>query len=61
MGNLLKQMEARMSDPKLNANFNREVSKSYEISKEDRKKYALVHMSFQAYKKNVSNWKRHFD
>lgn len=61
MGNLLKQMEARMSDPKLNANFNREVSKPYEISKEDKKKYTLVHESFQVYKKNDPNWMQHFD
>lgn len=51
MANLLKRIEARMADPKLNANFNREVSKKYEITEEDKQNYALGHESFQEYKK----------
>ena len=55
MASLLKRIEARMADPKLNANFNREVSKECEITEEDKQNYALAHESFQDYKKNESN------
>lgn len=57
---LLKRMEERMLNSKLNANFNREVSKNRETEK-DKRNFAQVHESFKAYKKKNSNWKQHFE
>lgn len=58
---LLRRIEERMLNSKLNANFNREVSKSREITEEDKRNFTQVHESFKAYKKKDSNWKQHFE
>lgn len=61
MANLLKRIEARMADPELNANFNREVSKYNEVTVVDQHNYALAKEAFQEYKKKDPNWMQHFD
>lgn len=61
MANLLKRIEARMADPKLNANFNCEVSKNKEVTAVDKHNYALANEAFQEYKKKDPNWMQHFD
>lgn len=61
MANLFERIEARMADPKLNANFNREVSKKTEVTAEDKRNYALANEAFQEYKKKDPNWMQHFD
>lgn len=61
MASLSKHIKARMDNPELNKNFNREVSKKCDISKEDKQNYALAHESFQEYKKNEPNWMKHFE
>lgn len=58
---LLKRLEERLLVPKLNENFNREVSKSHEITEEDKRNYAQAHKSFEAYKKTNPNWKQHLE
>ena len=55
MAILVRRIEARMANPKLNENFNREVSKEYEITEEDKQNYTLAHESFQEYKKKDPN------
>lgn len=52
MASLLKRIVDRLANSKLNANFNREVSKKCEVTEEDKQNYALVHEAFQEYKKN---------
>lgn len=56
MANLLKRIEARMTDPKLNSNFNREVSsKKNDVSVTDKSSTALATEAFQEYKKQETN------
>lgn len=55
MASLLKQIEARMADPKSNENFNQEVNKKHEVTEKDKQSYALAHKSFQEYKENELN------
>lgn len=56
MANLLKRIEARMTDPKLNANFNCEVSKKNDVIEADKTNYSLAAEAFQEYKKQANNW-----
>ena len=61
MASLLKRIEARMADPELNANFNREVSPKNDISEQEERKYVLAKEAFQEYKEKDPNWMQHFD
>ena len=61
MASLLRRIEARMTDPKLNANFNREVSKKSKVREEDIHNSTLVYESLQEYKKKDPNWMEHFE
>ena len=61
MASLLKRIEARMADPELNANFNREVSQKNDVSEQEERKYVLVKEAFQEYKVKDPNWMQHFD
>lgn len=61
MASLLKRVEARMMDPKLNANFNRAVSRKTEITEEQKLRYAQAHEAFEEYKKKDPNWMQHFE
>lgn len=49
MTSLLERIEKRLADPKLNANFNREVSKERNVTPEDKRNYAKAHEAFIRY------------
>lgn len=61
MASLYKQIQARLKDPKIVANFNNEVGKKPNITNEDERKYSLAHKSFQDYKKSNPEWSQHFE
>lgn len=61
MASLLRRIEARMADPKLNANFNREVSRKSEVTEKDKHNSTLAYESLQEYKKKDPNWMEHFE
>lgn len=61
MASLVRRMEVRMMNPKLNENFNREVSKKHKNTSEDNRKLAKTHRAVEAYKKKDINWKQHFE
>lgn len=61
MKSLFKKIEERMLDPKLNENFNREVSKKCDTTSEDILNYELASEAFQEYKKKDPNWMKHFE
>jgi len=61
MASLLRRIEDRMADPKLNANLNREVSRKGEVTEEDKHHSTLAYESFQEYKKKDPNWMQHFE
>ncbi|MER2005831.1 MAG: hypothetical protein ABS939_00140 [Psychrobacillus sp.] len=60
MASLLERVKARMADPELNANFNREVSPKNDVSEQERK-YVLVKEAFQEYKVKDPSWMQHFE
>lgn len=51
---LFERIEKRMADPKLNANFNREVSKECNVTSEDIRNYELAR---EAYLRHVKSRK----
>lgn len=46
---LFERIEKRMADPRLNANFNREVSKARNVTPEDKRNYAMAQDAFNRY------------
>ncbi|MET1013037.1 MAG: hypothetical protein ABWX61_00820 [Paenisporosarcina sp.] len=61
MLSLSERISPRMADPKLNASFNREISKKQEITTEDKCHNALSNESFQEYKRKDPNWRHHVE